>query len=1651
MDPNTINPLTRVWAITDGTGTGCKTTTFATGSSYVCDQCQESTYMLPTGLGCLPCLKVGCKGCASDGTGCIGGCSLGLFNNAITDTCDFCYIGCLKCTSGTFDQCTACKDGFYWQRNKYNLYGTCIPCHGNCKTCFGGDSNQCGTLNKGFFFVDLELRTTAACDANCRECKGSPTQCTRCYQVADDNSLGILNQVTGTCTLTTTVHPSTPLELRTCKDAVLRADMSYECIQCAPSHRKEAWGPEKGKCLPMVPSRCELFSVDPIDERAPACDTCLPSKGFVDPDTKLCESSNPSFCSKDGIWSYGKKDYCTRCDDPVLLMLDVLTGICGFDCDNLIPGIVRKALSFNQGTICTVLPQGCLDGFYEASGTFFCTQCDTGNNWMKVLPTDPMCIDQDCSALNDKRSVNKQCTDTSHPFGACHSQLCFITSGIMGGQYPIYQLLFREDYLVLSVNPMYSFHLTIDVRPYVRYTIPTDPLTQETKIHCDLVTEEIMDGLSICTYFNGEIRLYLISSTYRDTLARGHITFKKDAFKISRNMIQTPGGGDDIIANWGFDFVPLVPLDLSSKKKSNWAVVSQAVMGYAEGIKASLSPRSPKLDFQSYRWEAFEITPSSDTLFAELAIKMLNFTNLPLNVQLNNTGFIGKTIKAKCVVVDQVGQEHWHFFSFEVHGSVQFAFHNPLDRVYPISSDNRIKISLLRLQSGIIANNVIVQHQGLCPKFNNVQDCSGITFEYNIDLLKRALVLSLKVIGGKSDFTVTVGHGGAEPTRLFITRWQSNYPATAIHEATMDNIQPFQVQFFSRSPTFSVFCVDEVNKSLCSDINNPGNYNTADGVVLNQIFSFPTEAPKKLYFRGEYQGAETMTRSFVVGKVTVQPVSKNLLSRELISMPEHPVYTNESGFYLDAKLEKVTSVSPGSLSYLTRALVPGSQPSVSFTIDASKRQVNQGSTPNSFLAFTTVNLSIEGVAHSVSLSRQVGIDSSLVSRLVPGQADGLVTLSLSWEAQLSGVCNDSPHQFYTATVLDDKYYLFDAACHRVYELLPGVFKNKDLKITQRIYSYCGPLQSSQPILFRDTSSLVLPGNLQIALQLFMGPYTELEEVNSLVLRFVSLNQMLEECEEKADVNCVGGSKAAVIDAINKQFESIAYSSADREKFFYAAKLSLLTAVLKHGKHLKDANLEKIFSYSESIALPISAEMTRHILISDRFERPLQKLISDSNVVLADTLDYGILMGGDYLYSVIFGFQNNEQRNNVIKVAIAQIVNFVQIKLTRISSLDRKEETENDFIQVLGQSINSPPDSEYTIEINNETAFVIKNLQFAETRSYFEIIVLYWKDRLLTEMRAEYEEAKNDMARQRFYIEFSSIFKRVTLLRGQIEVHQTSCLLPPLNNCPEPPSVVVDKELCFCLVAQDVNGKSPTLPPRKSLLQKTNVRSLNLAKVSHFKFWQVSTPILLIIYLLLMSISFTILKKAEAHSQQFSGLVGTAFHFDHIYREHLKKLRDESTKQKEDETNLQNEVLSRQSESIEKTALASALREYSKHCEKLKLSNDQKDSLKPLTKTQLFLLFMKLKHSIYSFFVLHSQKFGKKTMIFIFFVSRVIHLGISMIFFFPNVEPGEIGSAYDYSESESWLIRISLAPIPCLVVGFILKKCVEVKPIVKGRA
>jgi hypothetical protein len=203
----------------------------------------------------------------------------------------------------------------------------------NCKTCFGGDSNQCGTLNKGFFFVDLELRTTAACDANCRECMGSPTQCTRCYQVADDNSLGILNQVTGTCTLTTTVDPSTPLELRTCKDAVLRADMSYECIQCAPSHRKEAWGPEKGKCLPSVPSRCELFSVDPIDERAPACDTCLPFKGFVDPDTKLCESSNPSFCSKDGIWSYGKKDYCTRCDDPVLLMLDVLTGTCGFDCD----------------------------------------------------------------------------------------------------------------------------------------------------------------------------------------------------------------------------------------------------------------------------------------------------------------------------------------------------------------------------------------------------------------------------------------------------------------------------------------------------------------------------------------------------------------------------------------------------------------------------------------------------------------------------------------------------------------------------------------------------------------------------------------------------------------------------------------------------------------------------------------------------------------------------------------------------------------------------------------------------------------------------------------------------------------------------------------------------------------------------------------------------------------------------------------------------------------------------------------------------------------------------------------------------------------------------------------------------------------------
>ncbi|KAL4454141.1 hypothetical protein ABPG73_009958 [Tetrahymena malaccensis] len=136
------------------------------------------------------------------------------FEKRSTKQCLKCDDSCETCSDQRIENCTLCKDGFYFsEENGKKLCKSCDenngffidsnsfckPCHQSCITCYGQGANQCSICRHGLhlmkdstcvecnssngLFVDNETQMCEKCHSTCKTCDGaSQNSCLDCKE-----------------------------------------------------------------------------------------------------------------------------------------------------------------------------------------------------------------------------------------------------------------------------------------------------------------------------------------------------------------------------------------------------------------------------------------------------------------------------------------------------------------------------------------------------------------------------------------------------------------------------------------------------------------------------------------------------------------------------------------------------------------------------------------------------------------------------------------------------------------------------------------------------------------------------------------------------------------------------------------------------------------------------------------------------------------------------------------------------------------------------------------------------------------------------------------------------------------------------------------------------------------------------------------------------------------------------------------------------------------------------------------------------------------------------------------------------------------------------------------------------------------------------
>ena len=694
--------------------------------------------------------------------------------------------------------------------------------------------------------------------------------------------------------------------------------------------------------------------------------------------------------------------------------------------------------------------------------------------------------------------------------------------------------------------------------------------------------------------------------------------------------------------------------------------------------------------------------------------------------------------------------------------------------------------------------------------------------------------------------------------------------------------------------------------------------------------------------------------------------------------------------------------------------------------------VDQTSSISAFKMAFKLSLTINNAeVHSIVGSRILSQSVASVLSVTQMPTNGIVKVLLTVKSVNRGTCNEPLNHFTTQYNFDNKFYIADFGPATIVSLLPNFFGSSSLNITAKIITNCGPVVSNT-VHFLDSTQLQFSSSLALYvsnLLLNIGSIPK-DQVNNLNMIMIHITTGYQRC--KAENICL----APLSDYIT-QAEAVLSRlplSLDDNKYSMTARYSFINSFFLEANNMtSDASTRTLVDSLTSTVTYLKNKMNPFLTLNHRFSRALRMGLSSLDILQPDLLDYPIKLTTNMLSYSLFSYQSDKDRNNLLNSTISRIVDFGEIKMIRSSSNKREEVYEDDVILMKTVTVLSPLESIYTIDFNNDTKLVFKNLRFAEEAQYYEIIVLNWKSAFIEKMKPIYNSSTNGFILKNFFFDFRNYFVSQPPIAGEGQIMKRTCE----NEISESCSITLSPQfkVCTCFKLNISSGVIPSVTSLDKspyslvndvdgLFNNPNSEKLDFKTLNNFSAWCYSTMGIYLVLTGLFVTGIVLVKYLTIISGMFAQNLGTQILINKIFQSierttpsTLKKQKQQGNDSKPSEPKDQNvdndddfsSSWSKGSDSLSSNNKLIRLKLQ-------KLMKGQQDNYAEVTNEEaidielaeklkfegigfrpFYLKYLMMNHTSFSIIFLKSTQYSKITMLSLTYLRMATHLAISMYF------------------------------------------------------
>ena len=412
----------------------CSVCTGSTNSA--CSACRAGYYLQP----------------APSATTCLSTCPTEYWKDTTILVCAPCDVACSTCTGPNYNQCSACKTGYFLQPSSTiclnscpnGYYGTssntCAICHTYCSICTGSSNSACSACKSGYFFSaptscvtacpsgtwkDTTNQICAPCDVACSTCTGpNYNQCSACktgyflqpssticlnscpngYYGTSSNTCAICHTYCSICTGILISHCSA------CKSGYFLQPSATTCHTSCPSgYWKDTTNnicatcnAACATCSDGTPTQCTTCNTGYF--RQPSSTTCLDScpNGYYGTSSNTCSSCH-AYCS---VCTGILISQCSACKSGYFLQ----PAPSATTCTNTCPSGYWKDTTNNICAPCDIACEACSDGTNSQ-----CTACKVG---YFLQPSSTICFSS-CPAGYWENTPSKTCSPCNTYCSVC--------------------------------------------------------------------------------------------------------------------------------------------------------------------------------------------------------------------------------------------------------------------------------------------------------------------------------------------------------------------------------------------------------------------------------------------------------------------------------------------------------------------------------------------------------------------------------------------------------------------------------------------------------------------------------------------------------------------------------------------------------------------------------------------------------------------------------------------------------------------------------------------------------------------------------------------------------------------------------------------------------------------------------------------------------------------------------------------------------------------------------------------------------------------------------------------------------------------------------------------------------------------------------